>query len=329
MSFLVYIPQEVADAGKQHLRDNGCEIRMGTAIDEDTLIREAAGCDAILVRTARLTPRVIDAGGRLRVIGRHGIGVENIDVEYAENKGIWVTNGPTSNNNSVAEAAIMLMLMCARKTYAVDAEFRGKGDFSARNRFQGCDLEGKTLGLIGLGKIGTLTARKAAHGFGMKVIGYDAFVPADKVDPCIEAVGGRDEIFRAADFVSLHIPALPDTIGSVAKREFELMKKSACLINCARGEVVNEPELLWALENGVIAGAGLDVYCPEPPSPDNPLLRMKNVVATPHNAAHTGESLDRMSLHAAIGIVEVLTGKTPTWAVNHPAIYSNAKKEPE
>jgi D-3-phosphoglycerate dehydrogenase len=319
VAFLVYIPQEVSETGRHYLKENGCEILGGSGIDEETLIGESSGCDAILVRTAKITARVIDANARLKVIGRHGIGVENIDVNYAEKKGIWVTNGPASNNNSVAEAAIMLMLMCARNTYAVETIFRGDGDFDVRNRFHGYDLEGKTLGLIGLGKIGTLTAKKAAHGFGMKVIGYDMFVPREKVDMCIEFINSREEVFQKADFLSIHIPALPGTVGSVTMNDFKMMKKTAYFINCARGEIVKEADLVQALQEGIIAGAGLDVYCPEPPEATNPLLKMPNVIATPHNSAHTKESLDRMSLHAAMGIIDVLTDKIPMWPVNRPA----------
>jgi D-3-phosphoglycerate dehydrogenase len=318
VSFLVYIPQEISETGKKYLKENGCKIIEGSGIDEETLICESSDCDAILVRTAKITAKVIDANVRLKAIGRHGIGVENIDVNYAEKKGIWVTNGPASNNNSVAEAVIMLMLMCARNIYAVETTFRGDGDFDVRNRFHGYDLEGKTLGLIGLGKIGTLTARKATHGFGMKVIGYDMFVPQEKVDTCVEFINNREEVFREADFLSIHIPAMPSTVGSVTMSDFKMMKKTAYFINCARGEIVKEADLVKALQEGIIAGAGLDVYCPEPPEVANPLLKMSNVIATPHNSAHTKESLDRMSLHAAMGIIDVLTGKIPLWPVNNP-----------
>lgn len=320
MSYKVFIPTEVAEAGKEYLRKNGCEVVMASSDDEETVKKEIAGCDAMLVRIKSVTREIIDAAGsNLKVIARHGIGVDNIDVEYATSKGIWVTNGPTSNINSVAEATAMLMLMCSRNTFAVDSEFRdGSGDFSVRYRYNGNELEGKTLGLIGLGKIGTLVAKKAYNGFGMKVIGYDEFLPRDKVDPCIEFVDSRENVFRESDYVSIHIPALPSTKNSIGADEFKMMKKTAFLINCARGEVVDEDALREALTSGEIRGAGLDCYQPEPPAHDNPILTMKNVICTPHNAAHTQEALNRMSLHAAMGIVEVLNGLKPSWPVNKP-----------
>lgn len=321
MSFKVFLPSDMSDVGKNYLRDKGCELRVASAGDEATLIREIAAFDpdALLVRFEAITAAVIDAGPRIRVISRHGIGVDSIDVAHATEKGIWVTNGPWSNVNSVAEGAMMLMLMCARNTYAVDSEFRtGRGDYSVRVRHHGFELEGKTLGLIGLGRIGTSVAKKASHGFGMNVIGYDPLVKADQADPCISVKDTRDEVIRQADVLSLHLPSIPSTQKSIGRDEFAMMKPSAVLINCARGEVVDEDALREALEKGAIRAAGLDVFSPEPPKPDNPLLTMKNVACTPHNLAHTTEALDNMSLHGALGIWEVLSGQTPKWAVNKP-----------
>lgn len=171
--------------------------------------------------------------------------------------------------------------------------------------------------MIGLGRIGTLVDRKAYHGFGMKVIGYDSFVPADKSDPCIERVESQDEVLRNADYVSVHIPSLPSTKRAFGQKQFEMMKKTAYFINCARGEIMDEEALYSAIQNGEIKGAGLDCFNPEPPMPDNPLLTDKRVICTPHNAAHTQEALDRMSLYAAMGIVDVLNGCVPAWPVNH------------
>ena len=317
MPFKVLIPQDITDAGKNYLRDNGCVVVIGSASDLETIRREAADCDAILARTAQYPSEVLAAAPKLKVIGRHGIGVDNIDVQYCEDNGIYVTYAPLSNSNSVAEHTMFLMLCCARNAMLIDNEFRS-GNFEIRNKAKGMDLDGKVLGLVGLGRIGQMVAKKAIHGFNMKVIGFDPYVKAADLPEEIQVVGSMDEVFRQSDFISLHMPATAETRKSIGMDLFRQMKKSACLINAARGEIVNEPELIAALEQGIFRGAGLDVFEHEPPAIDNPLLAMRNVVATPHNAALTQESMDRMGLHAAMGIVDVKNGKVPAWAVNHP-----------
>lgn len=317
MGFKVLIPQDITGPGKGLLRDHGYEVVIGTGADPATLIREAADCDAILARTARFDREVIDAAPRLRVIGRHGIGVDNIDVLYCEQNGIYVTYAPLSNSASVAEHTLFLMLSCARNAKSVDRAFRA-GDYEVRNRLPGVDLEGKTLGIIGMGRIGRLVAQKASAALGMKVLGTVHHAPAESFPPVVEAVSGREELFRRADVVSLHVPATPETRGSVGMAEFRLMKPGAFFINTARGEIVVEEDLVAALQDGLFRGAGLDVFAEEPPAPDHPLLAMDQVIVTPHNAALTQEAMDRMGLHAAMGIVDVLEGREPQWPVNRP-----------
>ncbi len=190
-----------------------------------------------------------------------------------------------------------------------------------------CELEGKTLGLIGLGRIGRAAAKKATYGLDMRVIAYDPYVSRGDGAPPVELVRDRDEVFRRDDFVSLHLPATPETRRMVSERELSLMKPGAYLINAARGEIVDEAALVEALRQGVIAGAGLDVYADEPPRPENPLFRMENVIGTQHNAALTREATARMALHAAIGIDEVLSGKQPSWPVNAPVLTEGRRKE--
>lgn len=317
MAFKVLIPQDITDAGKRYLKDNDCEIILGSAFDPATIAQEAVDCDAILARTAKFPKEVIAAAPKLKVIARHGIGVDNIDVQYCTDSGIYVTYAPFSNVNSVAEHTVFLMLCCARNAMVIDEAFRS-GNFEVRNKVKGMDLEGKTLGLIGLGRIGQMVARKASLGFGMKVIGYDPYVKPENAPESVTIVGTKEEVFAQSDFVSLHTPATPETRKSIGMVQFRLMKKGAFLINASRGEVVNEAELIEALEQGVIRGAGVDVFEQEPPAADNPLLHMRNVIPTPHNAALTQESMDRMGLHAAMGIIDVLNGRKPAWAVNEP-----------
>ena len=319
MAFKVLIPQDITASGKNYLLEREYEIKMGSGITAEAIAKDVEECDAILARTAPFPAEVLKAGKKLKVIARHGIGVDNIDVQAATELGIYVTYAPLSNANSVAEHTILFILALAKNLVKIEKEFKG-GDFEIRNRMKGMDLEGKILGLAGLGRIGTLVARKAALGMEMKVIGYDPYVKADQVAPEIEMVDSLDAVFKKSDFVSLHMPSTKETKESIGKKQFEMMKPTAYFINAARGDVINEADLIEALQSKTIAGAALDVFSKEPPEKDNPLFKLDNVIVSPHNAALTQESMDRMGLHAAIGIDEVLSGGKPSWAVNSPKL---------
>ena len=316
MSYKVLIPQDVAEIGKRYLTERGYEIKMGSGIGVEKLKKDVSDCHAILARTASYPADVLKAGTNLKVISRHGVGVDNIDVETATKLGIFVTNAPESNADSVAEHTTGLILAVAKNLVRCDRETRN-GNFEIRYQLPGVDCKGKVLGLVGLGRVGKLVAGKARLGLGMEIIGYDPYISSDSV-PGIEKVECVEEIFRRADFVSLHIPATEKTKGLVCKAHLELMKPAAFLINAARGGIVNEHDLVEVLRENRIAGAALDVFAEEPPQRDNPLFSLNNVVLTPHNAALTTECMDRMALHAAMGIDEVLSGKQPTWPVNNP-----------
>jgi len=319
MGFKVLIPQDISQVGKDYLLERGYEIKMGSGITEKELMKDVEDCDAILARTASFTANVIKSGKKLKVIGRHGVGFDNVDIKVAEELGIWVTNAPESNANSVAEHTLGLIIACARNLVRADTAFRN-GDFEIRNKLNGSDLEGKTLGLLGVGRIGTMVAKKAAFGLGMKVIGYDPFLTQENVIPEIELSSKWEYVLENADFISAHMPVTASTKGIIGKKEFKMMKSTAYFINCARGEVVSEAELIEALQTNEIAGAGLDVFAEEPPAKDNPLFQLENVILSPHNAALTKEATIRMALHAAMGIDEVLSGKKPKWPVNNPKI---------
>ncbi|MDY0287188.1 MAG: hydroxyacid dehydrogenase [Sphaerochaeta sp.] len=318
MSKIVLIPSNISEPGKDFLRERGYIVKMGSGIKEDQIIADVVGVDAILSRNEKISKNILDAADTLKVISKHGVGLDNIDLTYAEQKGIWVTNGPHSNTLAVAERTLGLLIDAAKRTVLMDRLTR-QGDFEARNRIKGMDIEGKVLGIIGLGRIGTLVAKKACYGLGMKVIGYDPFLSPDKVAQEIEFQDSVDDVWSKADFVSLHLPSTPDTQASIGMEQFSLMKRSAILINCARGDVVREKDLIEALQSGVIAGAALDVFEKEPPAQDNPLLKMDNVTLSPHNASLTNETTDRMGLHAAMGIHEILSGKKASWAANKPS----------
>jgi D-3-phosphoglycerate dehydrogenase len=316
MSFLIYLPQDVAAAGKDFLLSHGYELRIGATIEEATLCHDIVGCDAVLARNPKITRAVLQAEAKLKVVARHGVGVDTVDVEAATEMGIWVTNAPFSNSETVAEHVLLSMLALARHLLTHDRELR-RGNFEIRNQRRGHDLAGKTLGILGLGRIGSLVARKAVLGLGMKVI--TATRTPRVVEEWVERVETREEVFRRSDFLSLLLPSTPETYHSVSAQELGWMKPTAYLINTGRGDVIEEAALVAALRSGGIAGAALDVFEEEPPSPENPLFSLDNVIVTPHSAALTMEAMERMSLHAAQGIHDVLTGKRPQWPVNEPA----------
>ena len=314
MSGRVLLPQDIAEAGKTYLREKGYEIVPGSGIDLDTVTREVAECQAVLARTARFPAAVLEAAPELRIIARHGVGYDNIDVARAEELGIWVTNTPEALSATVAEHTLGLLLAVARHLVRADRLTR-EGRFAERNALKGVDIEGKTLGLVGLGRIGGTVARKAALGLGLEVLAYDPFVSQPPEGVTLVSL---ETLLAKADFVSLHMPATAETVGMIGAEQLASMKSTAYLINAARGTVVQEDALVQALKENRIAGAALDVFDPEPPEPDNPLFSLDNVVVVPHIASMTHECMDRMATHAAQGIHEVLSGQKPTWPVNAP-----------
>ncbi len=317
MGFTVLIPQDIVAEGKKYLTDRGYTIKMGSGITVDAIKADVADCDAILARTAPFPKEVIEAGKKLKVIGRHGVGTDNIDVKYATEKGVWVTFAPESNSSSVAEYAVGMIVALARNFLKGDKATRA-GEWEQRNKMKCCDLAGKTLGIVGAGRVGSLVAKKARYGLDMEILAYDPYVKEIKGVPEAKLVTDLEYVFKNADFVSLHMPATPETKGMINGKFFAMMKQGAYLVNAARGEVVNEKDLYDALKSGKLAGAGLDVYDPEPPKNDNPLFGLDNVILSPHNAALTAECMARMALHAAMGIDDVLSGRRPKWPVNDP-----------
>lgn len=305
----VLIWQDITDPGKRFLRERGYTLVM----DGDDMVSAARDCDAILARTAKYPRTLIEQCPKLKVIARHGVGYDNIDVAACTERGITVCIAATANALSVAEHTMAMMLECAKGLQRIQEAF-SKGDWEVRNQNRAFELNGKVLGLLGCGRIGTLTARMAAHGFGMEVIAYDPYAPTLPDD--VVRIADRDALFKKSDFVSLHLPANEDTRKAVGARELSLMKPSAFLINCARGMVLDEAALIQALKTGAIAGAALDVFDPEPPARDSELFELENCLLTPHCAAQTTEAADRMSLHAAQEIDRVLSVQKPLWPVN-------------
>lgn len=310
--------QETDSSGRDILEHRGIRVAVSRELTEAGYIRDLreTQADGILCRTEKVTPAMMDASAKLKVIAKQGVGLDNIDLDYATGRGIQVVFAPQGNTNSVAEHALFLMLACARRFRYVDEIFRG-GTFEVRYTLHDTfELDGMTLGLIGCGRIGQMLAKKAAYGLGMRVIGYDPYVTWDKLRAPI-ALMPKEEVLRESDFISLHMPLTPQTRGSVGAKDFALMKPTASFINAARGGLVVERDLIEALQSGKILGAGVDVYADEPIGRDHPLLKLPQVIATPHTAATTEQAVRRCCTTAAEGIVEVLTGREVTFPANH------------
>lgn len=310
----VLIPQDIAPAGKQFLLDQGYELVIGSGYSDECIKKEIVDCDAVIVRNFPFTKEMILAGKNLKVIARHGVGLDNIDVKAATELGIQVVFAPESNAISVAEHTLGFILAAAHQFPLCDRETK-KGHFEFRHTLNAHDIEGKTLGIIGFGRIGKLVAQKAKNGLGMRVIVYDPFLGSG-ISIEYEKADSLQALLPACDYVTLHIPLSEETRNLIGKNEFQLMKKDACIINAARGGIINENDLYDALVSHTIAMACLDVFVEEPVNKNLPLLSLDNIIVTPHSATLTKECVQRMGMHAAMGIDEVLTGKTPTWPVN-------------
>lgn len=285
--------------------------------DTAAVIRQIQSCRGVIVRNqTEVTQAVIDAADRLLVIGRAGVGLDNIDLGAASSAGIVVCTTPQENAISVAELVLGFMLCLARRICEADRHV--KGGAWDRHHFVGAELHGKTLGIVGFGRIGFLTAMRA-RAFGMEIIAHDEYLNSNSI--LLAEAGARlvpmDDLLMHSDFVSCHVPLTPETRGMFDARRFALMKSTAYFINASRGQVVNERDLANALEEEVIAGAALDVRQAEPPAPDA-LSRRDDVVLTPHIAAFTQEAQARV-LHAICDdVTGILEGRRAVNAVNFP-----------
>lgn len=314
MGYKILLPQEIMEEGREYLESRGYELIKGSGLEEEDIIRDIKGYDGIIVRLSKMSRKVFEAADKLKVVVRHGAGYDTVDLEAAREHNVMVCYAPVANSMSVAEAAIMYMLNCSRNFKKTQKHF--VDDFYyAKLKLPRVEMDGKTLGLIGVGNIGSRVAKKALHGFNMKVIAYDPYKTQEEVPEGVQLIDDFDQIFKESDFVSLHCPANEETYDYVGKRELELMKPTAYFINTARGKLVKEDDLYEAMKNERIAGAALDVMLEEPVNPDNPLLYLDNVTIGPHLGAATIEATDRASLHCAIGIDEVLSGKEVTWPI--------------
>ena len=311
----ILIVQPIHERGVQ-VFDDRFDVRIASDPSVATVIKEIKGVEGVVVRMAPFTREIIEAADTLKVIGRHGVGVDTIDIQAATEKGIVVVNTPNANATSVAEHTLTVIGALAKRVVVYDHAIR-EGRWELRNSYGAADLEGKILGLVGVGKIGSMVARRAAAAYNMKVIAFDPYVTPEKAQEMgVTLCTAMDDIFRQADVVSLHTPLTPETRGFVDAARLRMMKSTAFLVNFSRGEVIVEKALYDALKNGVIAGAAIDVYDPEPPLNNNPLFELDNIILSPHSAALTEECVIRMATGAAEGVVDVLTGRRPQFVVN-------------
>jgi D-3-phosphoglycerate dehydrogenase len=316
--FVILLYEDMHEAGKALLREKA-EILFAASLEETSLIKEVKEVDGIIVRAnGKVSRKMMESAPKLKVIGRHGVGMENIDLEAATEKGIWVVNTPDANDISVAEHFFGLALILSKMLKKADVALR-EGRFEARYQYIGKELHGKTLGILGFGRIGRAVGRIGHKGFDMKVFYYDA-VRYEEMEEEIKAEKvSLEKLLAQSDYISINLPMLPATKGLLKTREFELMKPSAYIINLARGPIWDEKALYAVLKEGKIAGAGSDVYEVEPATKEHPLFQLENFIGTPHMAAHTDEALRRMSL-VAEDIIRVLDGKAPLHPVNQPRL---------
>jgi D-3-phosphoglycerate dehydrogenase len=313
----VLVAENIGESGIELLRRH-FEVDVGTGWAREQLAERIGDYDGILIRSAtRLDAELISHAARLRAVGRAGVGVDNVDVSAATKRGIVVANAPQSNVITAAEHTMALLLALARNIPQAHASLTG-GAWE-RSKFSGVELYEKTLGILGFGRIGQLVAQRA-RGFGMHVVAYDPYVGSERYRELgVERAESSDEVYAAADFLTLHLPKTPETEGWLDAEALAKCRDGVRVLNVARGPLVVEADLQAALESGKVGGAALDVFSVEPVN-DHPLFGYPNVIVTPHLGASTAEATDRAGYQAAEQVVAALTGGVVTSAVNVPAV---------
>ncbi|MCC7078525.1 MAG: phosphoglycerate dehydrogenase [Acidimicrobiia bacterium] len=310
----VLVTEKIAHAGVQLLRDAGHDVSVELELTPDGLLEHVADADALIVRSAtQVTRDVIAAAPHLAVVGRAGIGVDNIDLDAATSAGVLVVNAPTSNVVSAAEHTMALLLAQARNLGQADATLReGKWE---RKRLEGVELYGKTLGILGLGRVGSLVAERCLA-FGMRVLAYDPFVSEERAKALgVDLARSVDDVFAEADMITVHLPRTPETEGLLDADAIAKMKPGVRIVNVARGGIVDEADLAEALRTGRVGGAGVDVFADEPCT-DSPLFDVPTAVVSPHLGASTVEAQDRAGITIAEQVVAALAGDFAAYAVN-------------
>jgi D-3-phosphoglycerate dehydrogenase / 2-oxoglutarate reductase len=301
MTFKVLASDPLADSAVSAMREAGLAVDVKTELTPEQLKQEIGIYDAIVIRSAtKVRAEIIDAASRLKLVVRAGVGLDNVDVDYAKSKGIAVRNTPTASSNSVAELALGHLISLAR--YISRGTVSVKSGRWEKKAMKGVEIAGKTLGIVGIGRIGQSLADKAAA-LGMRVIAFDKFVSKSPLPKTVQMVP-FEEILSSSDFISLHIPFDPAVGATIGADEIALMKNGVRIVNCARGGVIDEDALAAALASGKVAGAALDVFDNEPPSSERPLFAQENVSFTPHIGASTVEAQARVGAEAAATVIE-------------------------
>lgn len=323
----ILVTNKISPCGVEKLKEYGFELiwpKSNLAEDVKELIGDV---DGIIARMTPVKQELIEAAPNLKIIGMHGVGLDGIDVKLAEEKGIAVVHTPEANAISVAENVMAMILNLAKHTIGADYALRVENRFQDRDKYLGHDIAGKTLGLVGLGRIGRRLAIMAGCGFDMRVVAYDPYVSAEKMKEVangVEKMETVDDLLAQADYLSFHTQMTPEMQGFVNYDLLKKMKPSACLINEMRGALVVDEDLKRALEEGVIAGAAVDVFTKEPTPPDFPLLKAPNLIATPHTGASTYESMERTILTLAEEFHHFFEGEKVNYLANPN--YVNHKK---
>lgn len=299
--------QAVCPEGLQ-LLDGVADIYVADNQDPNNYLDEMQDADALIVRIAKCDGHAIENSPNLKVIGRTGVGYDSVDVKTATAHGIPVVITPGANNRSVAEHAVAMMFALSKNLVEAQQEMC-KGNWEIRGAKKAFELEGKTVGILGLGAIGRETA-KICEGCGMKVAAYDPFLSKEKVEEYGAVYyENYEDLLKISDVVSIHVPLTDETRNMISKKQLAEMKKTALIINCSRGGIINEADLVEALKTGEIAGAGTDVFCNEPPRTDDPLLNCPNLIVSPHSAAQTREAVIKMAQMCVKGCLAVADGK--------------------
>lgn len=318
-SFRVLVSDSLSDSGLKPLRAaQGIDVDVQTNLTHPQLLEIIGDYDALLVRSSTtVSADVIQAGKRLRVVARAGVGVDNIDVEAATQAGVIVVNAPTGNVVAAAEHTVAMLLALARHIAQADAHVRA-GQWK-RNQFMGVEVRNKTLGTIGLGRVAQEVVRRA-QGLGMNVIAYDPYVTAEYATQRGVRMVDIDTVITESDFLTVHVPLTPQTANLIDRAQMQRMKPTARILNVARGGVINETALAEAIEAGEIAGAALDVFSDEPLAADSPLRRSNKIILTPHLGGSTVEAQEQVAEDVALQVIDVLNDRPVRYAVNAPII---------
>ncbi len=321
----VLVTEEIAGAGLAKLRDAGHQVDVAVGLGAAELLAAIPGAAALIIRSAtRVTAEVLEAGDDLVVVGRAGIGLDNVDVAAATRRGVMVVNAPQSNVLSAAEHTMALLLAQARNVPQAHAALvAGRWE---RSRWEGVELHGKTLGVVGLGRVGALVAQRAAA-FGMRLVAYDPYVSAEKAKQMGAELVSLDDLMAQADFVTIHLPKTAETVGLIGTDVLAKAKRGLRLVNTARGGIVDEKALAQAVQDGVVAGAALDVFESEPAT-GSPLFELDRVVVTPHLGASTVEAQDKAGVTIAEHVNLALAGEFVPFAVNVAAAEASETVRP-